>query len=160
MCELADALRDLGNPVRAEELLRTQLEQQNNSQGTRHLLELSLAESLFAQGRLREAKGICSEIDPGTLSSKVVRLRYYITLARLYHLQSDLDEAFQRWNDALAVINTFQPAIGITTRIVHRSNWDILRRQGRGDVASVVQRSQEQVACFEEGIISKSEALN
>ena len=58
ICDLADTLRELGDPVSAERHLRTEIGQR----GAKTLLELSLAEALFAQGRSDEAEEVCLDI--------------------------------------------------------------------------------------------------
>ena len=59
------------------------------------------------------------------------KLRLYITLAKLRHLESDWERAFEHWTQALVALNKFPPTSGLTTRVVYLSICDILHRQGR-----------------------------
>ncbi len=96
---------------------------------------------------------MCLNLQLGNTSSKVVRLRYHITFAKVLHLLDNLKWALDHWIQALHVITMFQPQIGVTTRIVYASVRAILRHQNT--LPEVVQRSQEEVAYFDKEVISK-----
>ncbi|EFQ36734.1 uncharacterized protein GLRG_11841 [Colletotrichum graminicola M1.001] len=80
--EVADTVIELNDPIRAEQLLKEQLERQYYTPAARALLSLSLAESLFAQQRFLEADRLCRDVESQQLS-KMARLRLCITAATL-----------------------------------------------------------------------------
>jgi len=129
-CELADALRELDNPASAERHLRTEIGRRGlyASPGG-CLLELSLAEVLFAQERYGEAERLCLDIEtrPGLL--KFEKLRLYITLAKIRHINSDWEGASRYWASALVAVSKF-PSESSVTRTIVISVIDILGRQG------------------------------
>jgi hypothetical protein len=63
-CDLADTLRELDDPTSAEHHLRAEITRrdQNCISSGKSLLELSLAEALFAQERFREAEKLCLDV--------------------------------------------------------------------------------------------------
>jgi len=127
ICDLADTLRELGDPVSAERHLRTEIGQR----GAKTLLELSLAEVLFAQGRSDEAEGLCLDIQSRPRLLKLEKLRLCITQAKLRHIASDYDGAFPHWANAMVAISKFPIETGGTTRAIVASICDILNQQGR-----------------------------
>lgn len=134
LCETADTMLELDQTWRAEKLLRTHLAHQYAvASSARYLVELSLAESLFAQGRSDESRKLCLDIMSQTSVSKMVRLRGHITLAKLHHLESDWGKALEHWTQALAAINLFPPTSGLATRTIHLSICDVLHQQGNHD---------------------------
>lgn len=136
-CDLADTLRELEDPVSGEHQLCAEIARRDLD-GTilpgRSLLELSLSEALFAQGRFGEAEKLCLDIQsrPGLL--KFEKLRLYITLAKVRHVNSDDDGAFGHWANALVAISRYPVETGGATRIIVRSICDILARQGRQEL--------------------------
>jgi len=132
-CDLADTLRELNNPVLAEHHLRTEIarrDQNSAHSSNRSALELSLAESLFAQERFRDAEKLCSDIHSRPRLLKFEKLRLYITLAKLRQVDSDDDRALVYWNEALMAVAKFPENNGYVTRVIVLSNCDIICRQG------------------------------
>ena len=155
MCELADTFRELDNPLRGEQVLRKQLTRRESAHAsTICLLKLSLAESLYAQGRYHESQELCSDVISQQGVSKMGRLRLYITLAKLRYVASDWDAAFEDWTKALSVMNQFPPTSGLATHAIHLSISDILRRRDQGDLELA---SQPAIALLEQ-LSEKSEA--
>lgn len=136
ICELADSLREIEEPLRAEQLLRDELARGSleHRSSSKSLLKLCLAESLFAQGRFLQSDEVCSQVESQSGLAKMARLRLFITLAKLRHVSYDWDAAFNYWTQALLTLNTFPPTSGQATRTVYLSTCDILRRQGRDDM--------------------------
>lgn len=138
ICELADVFRELDNSSDAERVLRTQLARPGMARTSATcLLKLSLAESLFGQGRYLESEELCSDVMSQQGLSKMGRLRLFITVAKLRHVDSDWDAAFEYWTQALKVVNTFPPTSGLATRTIYLSTSDILRHQSRAELAPV-----------------------
>ncbi|KND89334.1 hypothetical protein TOPH_06081, partial [Tolypocladium ophioglossoides CBS 100239] len=136
ICEIADTLRELDAPLRAEQLLRNELARGSHEHraSTKSLLKLCLAESLYAQGRFLQSHEVCSDVERQPGLTKMGRLRLFITLAKLRHIECDWDAAFNHWTQALLVLNSFPPTSGLATRTIYLSTCDILRRQGRGEL--------------------------
>lgn len=128
-CEIADTLRELDDPVHGEQLLRSQLSRQDQALSSRPLLKLSLAESLFAQGKYAEVEALCSDVKSQRLS-KMGNLRLCITLAKLRHIEADWEGAFEWWTKALVAMSKFPPTSGLATRTIYLSICDVLRHQG------------------------------
>ncbi|KAK6206923.1 hypothetical protein QIS74_13411 [Colletotrichum tabaci] len=143
--ETADTMRELDEPIRAEQLLRTQLERLLHTPATRALLNLALTESLFAQQRFAEADQLCRDAESCRLS-KMARLRLCITAAKLRHASSDWEGAFSWWTQALVAINKFPPTSGHTTRLIYLSLCDVLKHQGEEELE---QASRAQVVKLE-----------
>jgi hypothetical protein len=96
ICDLADTLRELNDTVSAERHLRMEIARRKDrpcSSG-RSLLELSLAEALFAQGCSKEAEDLCLRIQSRPNLLKFEKLRLCIILAKLRHIASDDEGAF------------------------------------------------------------------
>jgi hypothetical protein len=145
-CEIADTLRELDDPVYAEQLLRRLLAcQEQPRPSAESLLKLSLAESLFAQDKFAESETICSAVKSQSLP-KMGRLRLCITLAKLRHIQCDWKGAFDWWTEALIAINRFPPTSGRATCTIYLSICDVLHRQGLQELEST---SREQLAALE-----------
>lgn len=148
-CDLADTLRELDDPASAERYLHAELARrdQNCTSPGRSLLELALAEALFAQGRFKEAESLCSDIQsrPGLLKFEQLRLR--ITLAKIRHVDSDNEGALSCWSEAMGAIGKFRMTNGRTTRIIVISICDSLSRLGH---TSLVHESLRQVASLDE----------
>ncbi|KAK1948798.1 hypothetical protein LY78DRAFT_708517 [Colletotrichum sublineola] len=143
--EVADTMIELNDPIRAEQLLKEQLERQYYTPAARALLSLSLAGSLFAQQRFLEADRLCRDVESQRLS-KMARLRLCITAAKLRHVTSHWEGAFSWWTQALLAINKFPPTSGHATRIIYVSLCDVLKHQGQQELE---QASRAQVANLE-----------
>jgi len=149
-CDLADTLRELDQPVAAAHCLRAEIAQRDPGCSLfpgRSLLELSLAEVLFAQELFDEAKQLCLCIQSRPGLTKFETLRLYITLAKLRHVRSDYDGAFPCWAEALAAISKFPKETGGATRIIIVSICDIFSHQGQ---KQLLDQSKRQVASLDE----------
>lgn len=95
-CDIADTLREVDDPTSAERHLRAEIERRDRhcaSFSGGSLLELSLAEALFAQGRFKEAEGLCLDVKSRPSLLKFETLRLHITLAKIRHVNSDNEDA-------------------------------------------------------------------
>ncbi|RGP65267.1 hypothetical protein FLONG3_9297 [Fusarium longipes] len=118
-CDYADTLRELDDLEAAEFLLRAEIMRRDrNSISDKSLLELALAEVLFAQGRFEDAEHLCSIIESRGDLLKFGRLRLLVTMAKLQHLQSAKEDALSRWTGAMGEIGQFPLTNGYTTRII------------------------------------------
>ncbi|OJD20803.1 hypothetical protein ACJ73_07862 [Blastomyces percursus] len=145
MCNLADTLRELERPANAEHCLRTEIARQNQVSRP-DLLKLALAECLFAQGRYAEAETICSEVKSKPNLLKMEKMRLAITRAKVFHINSDWEGAFQCWTEAMQAVDNFTLTKGHTTRTILLSIYDILRRQGQHELEL---KSRDQLATLE-----------
>ncbi|KAI5455731.1 hypothetical protein BGZ63DRAFT_368306 [Mariannaea sp. PMI_226] len=130
-CDLADTLRELDDPASAEHHLRAEIarrDQYGASSPGRSLLELSLAETLFAQRRFKEAEELCLKVQSRLGLLKFEQLRLHITLAKIRHVNSDDEGASPHWAKAMVAISKFPNESG-ATRIIVKSVCDILSRQ-------------------------------
>jgi hypothetical protein len=133
-CDLADTLRELDDPVTAEEHLRAEItrrERNSICSPSRSLLDLSLAEVLFAQQRFDEADKICSDVQSRPSVLKFEKLRLHITKAKIRHFRLENEEALECWSSAMKAIGKFHLTNGRSTRIIVLSICDILRRMGQ-----------------------------
>lgn len=148
-CDLADTLRELDDPASAEHHLRAEITRrdQNCISSGKSLLELSLAEALFAQERFREAERLCLDIQsrPGLL--KFEKLRLHITMAKIRHVESDNEGALSCWSGAMKEIAKFHLTNGRTTRTIVISICDTLSGLGQ---TWLVPESLKQVAYLDE----------
>ncbi|CVL11857.1 hypothetical protein FPRO06_07906 [Fusarium proliferatum] len=149
-CDLADTLRELDEPMSGEGHLRTEITRRDRSgiSTGKSLLQLSLAEVLFAQARYREAENICLEVEsrPGLL--KLEKLRLHITMAKIRHVDFNYDGAFLYWKEAMKDIAKFQMTGGRATRTILLSICDTLRSRGQ---AKLMKDSMDQVALLDAG---------
>ncbi|OJD19200.1 hypothetical protein AJ78_00813 [Emergomyces pasteurianus Ep9510] len=145
MCNLADTLRELERPADAEHCLRTEIARQNQVSRP-DLLRLALAECLFAQGRYAEVEMICSEVKSKPNLLKMEKMRLAITRAKVFHINSDWERAFQCWTEAMQAVDKFTLTKGHTTRTILLSICDILRRQGQH---ALELKSRDQLATLE-----------
>ncbi|KAJ4132713.1 hypothetical protein NW754_015529 [Fusarium falciforme] len=132
-CDLADTLRELDRPVAGEELLRAEIVRRTERPDPlpgKSLLELALAESLFAQGRYEEAEQICLDVQTRTSLLKYERLRLYVILAKLRHMNSELESALSCWSEAMQALQKFPLVNGRVNRIISTSMADVLDAQG------------------------------
>ncbi|PTD04502.1 hypothetical protein HYE67_001031 [Fusarium culmorum] len=132
-CDLADTLRELNEPVAGESYLRTEItrrtERPDPLQG-KSLLELALAEALFAQERYGEAKEVCVDIESRASLLKYERLRVNVILAKLSHTRSDFEAALSRWSEAMQALQEFSLVDGQVQNIISASMADVLDAQG------------------------------
>lgn len=138
-CELADTLRELDQPQAAERHLREEIARRDRClEGTaytrRSLLEASLAEVLFAQGRAEEAEHVYLQAQSRGNLIKFGKLRLSIVLAKIYHTSSKYERALHYWNEALKLIAGFTMGNGRTTRTIMLSSHAILGSLGRADI--------------------------
>ncbi|ATY60543.1 hypothetical protein A9K55_006954 [Cordyceps militaris] len=129
-CDYADTLRELDDTVSAELQLRAEITRRDYSDVSlrRSLLDLSLAEVLFAQQRVSEAEELCLEIESRAGLLKYEQLRLHITLAKIRHIKLDDEGASSHWAKAMVAVGKFPNESGVT-RIIVKSVCDILRRQ-------------------------------
>ncbi|KAK2600710.1 hypothetical protein N8I77_010225 [Diaporthe amygdali] len=134
--EMADTLRELDKPQAAEEYLRKELarrvvDKQEVPASGKSLLESSLAEVLFAQGRIEEAERLCIETEARADNlMKLGKLRVCIVLAKIYHTRSDHKRALRYWNEAMKQVVRFPGATGRTTRTILLSKQESMRSMG------------------------------
>ncbi|KAF5619782.1 hypothetical protein F52700_11610 [Fusarium sp. NRRL 52700] len=150
ICDLADTLRELNEPASAERLLRTEITRRDQSgiSTGKSLLQVSLAEALFAQARYKEAESICLEVESRPSLLKLERLRLHITMAKIHHVESNNDDAFLYWKEAMKDIAKFHMTGGRTTRTILLSICHILRCR---DQVKLMTDSMNQVALLDAG---------
>ncbi|OJD11782.1 hypothetical protein ACJ73_09470, partial [Blastomyces percursus] len=146
MCNLADTLRELERPANAEHCLRAEIARQNQVCRP-NLLKLALAECLFAQGRYTEVEALCSEVESKPNLLKMEKMRLAITRAKVFHIKSEWERAFQLWTEALHAVDQFTRTKGHTTRTILLSICDILRRQGQHELEL---KSRDQLTTLEQ----------
>ncbi|KAJ4316487.1 hypothetical protein N0V84_007843 [Fusarium piperis] len=127
-CDHADTLRELEDPWAAERQLRAEIARQDQYgvSPRKSLLDLSLAEAMFAQRRFKEAEELCLDIESRAGLLKFEKLRLHITMAKIHHIQSDNEGALSYWSGAMKEIRKFQLTNGHTTRIIVISICDTL----------------------------------
>ncbi|KAF4469593.1 hypothetical protein FALBO_3506 [Fusarium albosuccineum] len=152
-CDLADTLRELNRPMSAEMVLRAELRRRNSSyvpKSGRSLLELSLAEALFAQRFYAEGETLCLSTLNCSPCLKFEKLRAYIILAKIYHMTSNTDKEYSHWVLALEAVNRFHGETFATTRIILKSICDFARRTGAKDLQERTQAHMSSLAMPEE----------
>lgn len=125
-CDLADSLRDDGQFISAEQLLRDEIKRYNPGSIPSSLV-LSLAEVLFAQGRYEEVKQRCSEVSKSQWVSNIEKLRLSIIQAKTSHILHHMKDAQSFWLQALKAVENFERTNGHTTRIIILSMSKTLR---------------------------------
>ncbi|KAF5974095.1 hypothetical protein FBULB1_7927 [Fusarium bulbicola] len=147
-CDLADTLRELNEPASGECHLRIEITRrdQNGISTGKSLLEISLAEALFAQARYREAESICLDVQSRPDLLKLERLRLHITMAKIRHVEFDNDGAFYYWKEAMKDIAKLHMTGGRTTRTILISICDTLRSHGQ---TKLMTDSMNQVALLD-----------
>lgn len=133
VCDLADTMRELADFTSADHLLRAQIARRDSDSSSplgQSLLELSLAEILFAQERLEEADAICLEVQARPSLLKFEKLRLFTIMAKIRHVKFDNAGAMLYWTRALAAIGEFHLTNGRTTRTILLSICGIFGRQG------------------------------
>ncbi|KAF4332252.1 hypothetical protein FBEOM_13952 [Fusarium beomiforme] len=131
-CDHADTLRELDEPVSAEQRLRVETTRQRKNQiFNKSRLELALAEALFGQGRFKEAEELCLAVQSRKGLLRFEKLRLQITMAKILHSKSDKERAFSYWSNAMEEIAKFRLTNGHTTRIIILSIRDTLSDVGQ-----------------------------
>lgn len=149
-CDLADTLRELDNPATAERHLRAEITRRDRNcicSPGQSLLELSLAEALFAQERFKEAERLCLDVQSRPSLLDFEELRLHITMAKIRHVESDYEGALSCWSGAMKAIGKFHMTNGRSTRIIVLSICDTLRRLGQ---TWLVDASLKEAASLEE----------
>jgi hypothetical protein len=149
ICDLADTLRELDDPVTAEQHLRAEITRRDRNfvcSSSRSRLDLSLAEVLFAQHRFDEADQICSEVQARPVVLELEKLRLHVTKAKIRHVRLKNEEALVCWSSAMEAIGRFHLSNGRSTRIIVLSICDILGRMGQTWLANA---SLEQAASLD-----------
>lgn len=143
-CEMADTLRELDKPEAAEVYLRRELARrgegmQDPPASGKSLLEASLAEVLFAQGRIQEAERICTEAESRADNlMKLGKLRICIVLAKIHHTRSEHEVALRYWDEAMRQVGRFPGTTGRTIRTIVLSRRENMRSLGLTDTRDQV----------------------
>lgn len=120
-CELADALLELDDAKAAENHLQAEITRRNQScipTPRKALLDLSLAEALFAQQRFENALTLCLDVNSRPNLLKFEKLRLNIIMAKTYHMRMDHAREFTCWGKAMEAAGKFELANGRTTRMI------------------------------------------
>lgn len=150
ICELGDSLREYASWTWAENILRAEIKRR---EGTyipvmgKCLLELSLAEVLFAKGRSSDAEVLCLGVLKESPLLKYEKLRAYITLAKIYHDRSDHDKARSHWTMALETVDRFPSETSRTTRLILRSLCNVA---GNDELREQYQERLSRIGALEE----------
>lgn len=135
-CEIADTLRELDKPEAAEVYLRREFARrgegiQDPPASGKSLLEASLAEVLFAQGRVQEAEHVCTEAESRADNlMKLGKLRICIVLAKIHHMRSEHEDALRYWDEAVRQVGRFPGTTGRTMRTIVLSRRENMRSLG------------------------------
>lgn len=129
-CELADTLRELHQPEAAESHVRAELariDQVNpgSVMNGRSLLEASLAESLFAQGRSEDAERMCLQVLETENVMRLSKIRANITLAKIHHISASR-QAERYWSEAMSETVKFAPKNSRACRVILSSMQEIM----------------------------------
>lgn len=139
ICEMADTLRELDQPQAAELYLRREFarrgqDMQDPPASGKSLLEASLAEALFAQGRAEEAERLCASAESRSDNlMKLGKLRVCVVMAKIHHTRSEHDKALRYWDEALRQVARFPETTGRTTRTIMLSRREDARSSGLPD---------------------------
>ncbi|KAK7415573.1 hypothetical protein QQX98_005819 [Neonectria punicea] len=150
ICELADSLRESCYLAWAESILRSEIKRREGAYIPvmgKGLLDLSLAEVLFAQGRYPEAKTLCHSAVKDFPRLKFEKICAYIILAKIYHLTSNADKARSYWTMALEVVTRFPSQSSRTSRIILRSLCDVA---GQDELRQQYQKQLSRLGAQEE----------
>lgn len=145
-CEMADTLRELDKPEAAEAYLRREFARrgegmQDPPASGKSLLEASLAEVLFAQGRVQEAERVCTEAESRADNlMKLGKLRICIVLAKIHHTRSEHEEALRYWDEAIRQVGRFPGTTGRTMRTIVLSRRENMRSLGLSEPRDEVQQ--------------------
>ncbi|KAI8654310.1 hypothetical protein LRP88_00194 [Fusarium phalaenopsidis] len=132
ICELADSLREYTLYTWAENVLRSEIERREGAYIPvmgKGLLELSLAEVLFARGQYYNAKMLCLSALKESPRLKYEKIRAYIILAKIYHVISNFDKARLYWTMALETVNRFPSESSRISRLILRSLYDVAGKE-------------------------------
>ncbi|KAK7716662.1 hypothetical protein SLS63_011087 [Diaporthe eres] len=144
ICELADTLRELDKPEAAEVYLRQEFARreegtQDPPASGKSLLEASLAEVLFAQGRIQEAERVCTEAESRADNlMKLGKLRICIVLAKIHQTRSEHEGALRYWDEAVRQVGRFPGTTGRTIRTIVLSRRENMRSLGLTDTRDEV----------------------
>lgn len=147
-CDIADTLRELDELQAAEECLREELARWDRAAPIpastgRSLIEASLAEVLFAQGRYEEAQRLCLEVESRGKLMKLGELRISIIQAKIHHIRSSHQAALSCWIRANGALAKFPLTNGHTLRIVLHSLYFSLVSLGHHEEAGQTQKQLE-----------------
>lgn len=137
--EMTDTLRELDKPHDAEVYLRREFarrgeDMQDQPASGKSLLEASLAEVLFAQGRIEEAERICNHAESRADNlMKLGKLRICVVLAKIHHTRSEHEKALRYWDEAMRQVAKFPGTTGRTTRTILLSRRENMRALGLTD---------------------------
>ncbi|KAL2291377.1 hypothetical protein FJTKL_13972 [Diaporthe vaccinii] len=144
ICEMADTLRELDKPEAAEAYLRKEFARrgegtQDPPASGKSLLEASLAELLFAQGRIQEAERVCTGAESRADNlMKLGKLRICIVLAKIHHTRSEHEGALRYWDEAMRQVGKFPGTTGRTIRTIVLSRRENMRSLGLTDTRDQV----------------------
>lgn len=137
--ELADTLLELERPYDAEAYLRVEFARrskgmQDPAKSGKSLLEASLAEVLFAQGRTEEAERVCAGAEARWDElMKLGKFRILIVRAKIHHTRSEHADALWYWDEAMRQVSKFPETTGRTARVVALSRHKIVQYLGLTD---------------------------
>jgi tetratricopeptide (TPR) repeat protein len=166
---ISDIYCELRQPERGEQLMRGELSGmimtgiQNIGTGRR--LQLSLVETLISQRSFMEAQSVLSdlakayeEIASDAKFEGDSHLRMLICQARVYHLQSQWQDALNTWRQALSLTQTSGRRPGINTALIQFSIVHALQQLGlQEDSISMLDKAKSHlqneprrywIACF------------
>ena len=134
ICDLGDIYCELGDALHAEHLLQTEIQRLDDRRKKNfkdwYLLQLSLAESLWEQGRFKEAETLCLGIQSSFRLSKLDKLRLSTLFGRIYYVQCDWSNAHYYWTKALSDISAYPLVNGHTSRVILYSMKEVLLHEG------------------------------
>lgn len=126
---IGSTLIELDDFTYAESQLRKEiLRQAKEEDKVAPLLNLALAESIFAQKRYAEAQLICCEVACQAHISEREELHVLILFAKSFHTSSDWKEAYKYWHMAFRKLSQCFPTYDHITRVVLASLCNIARR--------------------------------
>lgn len=140
-CEIADTLRELDKLHSAEQYLRMEFarrgqDMQDPARSGKSLLEASLAEVLFAQGRIADAERVCAGAESRWDElMKLGKLRVSIVKAKIHHCRSEHADALKYWDEAMRQVSRFPGTTGRTTRTILLSRLENMRFLGLTDTS-------------------------
>lgn len=150
VCDLADSFREIDRLVWAEASLRGEIKRRQEAYSPvigKGLLDLSLAEVLFAREQYAEAEALCLSAVKDVPRLKFEKIRAYTILAKIHHLASDNEKARSYWTMALEVVNRFPSESSHMTQIILRSLCDVA---GQGELRKQYQTQLSRLGAQEE----------
>lgn len=114
ICEKADTLRELGKLESAEKMLRNAIKRKRlvDLPGE-SILDLSLAEVFFAQGRIKECEELCAVVQKRRSLHGAESCRLNITLGKLHYAKPG---GYKFWKEALDLFST--PDVSLATTLM------------------------------------------